>query len=94
MVMLSAETRTGIQRRRSSAATLPFGDGIIKVQTSKALKPMSTLPAELPLLQFFMDSNTELEDYKLVFWLFDVFGRKKLMLSILRNFRFSDVVNM
>ncbi|KAJ3878170.1 L-Aspartase-like protein [Lentinula edodes] len=25
---------------------------------------MSTLPAELPLLQFFMDSNTELEDYK------------------------------
>ncbi|KAJ3735633.1 L-Aspartase-like protein [Lentinula guzmanii] len=64
MVMLSSETRTGIQRRRSSAATLPFGDGIIKVHGSKPIKPMSTLPAELPLLQLFVDSTTELENYK------------------------------
>ncbi|KAJ4483808.1 L-Aspartase-like protein [Lentinula aciculospora] len=64
MVMLSSETRTGIQRRRSSAASLPFGDGVIKVQTSKSMKPMSTLPAELPLLQIFIESSTDLEDYR------------------------------
>ncbi|KAJ3726952.1 L-Aspartase-like protein [Lentinula raphanica] len=64
MVMLSSETRTGVQRRRSSAATLPFGDGIIKVHASKPIKPMSTLPTELPLLQHFIDSTAELEFYR------------------------------
>ncbi|KIK69061.1 hypothetical protein GYMLUDRAFT_35104 [Collybiopsis luxurians FD-317 M1] len=63
MVMLSSETRT-IQRRRSSAATLPFGDGIVKLNNKPPMKPMKSIPAELPLLQIFIDSTAELENYK------------------------------
>lgn len=69
MVMLSSETRT-IQRRRSSAATLPFGDGIVKLN-KLPMKPMKSIPAELPLLQIFIDSTAELENYKSVTYSFN-----------------------
>jgi phenylalanine ammonia-lyase len=62
MVMLSSESRT-TTRRRSSAATLPFGDGVVKLN-SKPMKPMRTLPVGLPLLQSFLDSAAEMEEYK------------------------------
>lgn len=63
MVILSSEPRTA-QRRRSSAATLPFGDGIVKLHNITPMKPMKSIPAELPLLQTFIDSIAELESYK------------------------------
>ncbi|KAF5383479.1 hypothetical protein D9757_006119 [Collybiopsis confluens] len=64
MVILSSETRTA-QRRRSSAASLPFGDGIVKLHNKIPMKPMmKSIPAELPLLHSFIDSIAELEDYR------------------------------
>jgi len=52
------------QRRRSSAATLPYGDGILKLNRNKPMKPMPVIPAELPLLQSYLTSIAELEDHK------------------------------
>lgn len=64
MVMLTSDPRTGVQRRRSSAATLPYGLIKLNNHNSNNNKVMKTLPAELPLLQSFVESAAELDDYK------------------------------